>query len=270
MMLCLDVGNSQIYGGVFKGDQLALQFRRSSKGSFSSDEVGIFLRDVLRENNIDPKEVKRISICTVVPGMLHSLRGACRKYFGLTPFVLQAGTKTGLKINYRNPLELGSDRIANCIAASHMFPNQNFIVVDMGTATTFCAVNKSREFLGGAIIPGINISMNALETNTAKLPTVEIIPCQQVLGRSTVEGIQAGLYFGAIGAVKEIAKRLSQEAFLNETAILIGTGGFTRLLEGQNIFDHEVSDLILKGLYLAFLMNERPEGRGHAATTIEM
>jgi type III pantothenate kinase len=264
MMLCLDIGNSQIYGGVFIKDKMALQFRRSSKGTFSSDEVGVFLRSVLRENGIEPTQVEQISVCTVVPDMLHSIKNACRKYFKVTPFVLQAGVKTGLNIKYRNPLELGSDRIANAIAATHLFPDQNLILVDMGTATTFCAINRRREFLGGAIIPGIRIAMGALESNTAKLPVVEIVECSSVLGRSTVEGIQAGLYYGTAGSVREICERLKSEAFPGETSLVVGTGGFSSLFTKDEIFDEEIPDLILKGLYVAYLINQRSDRGAHA------
>ncbi|MCB0412650.1 MAG: type III pantothenate kinase, partial [Bdellovibrionales bacterium] len=154
MILCLDVGNSQIYGGVFDKDECILRFRRTSKTGASSDEFGLFLRSVLRENNVDPEKIQSISLCTVVPEVLHSLKNACRKYFQHNPFVLQAGVKTGLKIKYRNPVEVGADRIANSIAATYLYPNKNIIVIDFGTATTFCAINAEKEYLGGVIIPG--------------------------------------------------------------------------------------------------------------------
>jgi type III pantothenate kinase len=265
MILCLDIGNSQIYGGVFDKDTLLFQFRRSSKTASSSDEIGVFLRSVLRENEINPDQILRIAVCTVVPEVLHSLKNACRKYFNnLEPFVLQAGVKTGLNIRYLNPLELGSDRIANAIAATHMYPKENLIIVDMGTATTLCAINQKNEFLGGAIIPGLRISMSALETNTSKLPSVEILRPGQALGRSTVEGIQSGLYFGAIGAVKEISQRMVAECFQNEPARIIGTGGFASLFHDAGLFDVEVSDLVLKGLYLALNMNLKKERKENA------
>lgn len=264
MMLCLDIGNSQIYGGVFDEDRLVLQFRRSSKGTFSSDEIGTFLRAVLRENGIEPSHVGKISACTVVPDMLHSIRNACLKYFKIAPFVLQAGVRTGLNIKYRNPLELGADRIANAIAATTIYPNQNLILVDMGTATTFCAVSAKREFWGGSIIPGVRIAMTSLESNTAKLPNVEIIPRGEVLGRSTVEGIQSGLYYGTLGAIKEIVSRTKLEAFPNDEALVIGTGGFASLFKGRETFDVEIPDLILKGLFIAYKMNQ-VEQRGQYA-----
>jgi type III pantothenate kinase len=120
MILCLDIGNTQIHGGVFEEDKLVFQFRKTSQGTGSSDETGIFLKSVLRENRIEPSNIKEISMCSVVPGAVYSIRNGCIKYFNVDPFILQAGVKTGLKIKYRNPLEVGADRIANAIAATQL------------------------------------------------------------------------------------------------------------------------------------------------------
>lgn len=255
MILCLDVGNSQIFGGIYKNDQLLLRFRRTSKTGASSDEFGLFLKSVIRENGFNPDEVEKIALCTVVPEVLHSLKNACLKYFKKNPFVLQAGVKTGLKIKYRNPLEVGSDRISTAIAASHLYPNKDVIVIDFGTATTFCSITKNKEYLGGVITAGLKISMEALEAQTSKLPSVEILRPEQALGRSTVESIQSGLYFGTIGLVKEIIHQISKEAFKGETPVVIGTGGFSRLFDGAGIFDEDRPDLVLQGLYLALKLN---------------
>ncbi len=259
MILSLDVGNTTIHGGVFDGDVLKAQFRRTSEFRASSDELGIFLRSVLRENDIDPTAIHQIAICSVVPDAIHSLRNACLKYFKLNPFLLQAGTKTGLKIKYRNPLEVGADRIANSIAASHLFPNRDLLIVDFGTATTFCAVNNEKDYLGGVIIAGLRISMEALETKTAKLPSVEIVSMREALGRSTVESIQSGLYYGQVGTVREVTARLIKECFSNssskEPPIVIATGGFAGLFEKENLFDEIIPDLVLKGLNLALRLN---------------
>lgn len=255
MILTIDVGNSQIYGGVFDDESIRLRFRRTSKSGASSDELGIFLRSVLRENNIDPQLVDRIGICTVVPEVSHSLRNACVKYFDRNPFMLQAGVKTGLKIRYKNPIEVGADRIANAIAAVQEYPNQDLMIIDFGTATTFCAINASKEYLGGVITAGVRISMEALETKTSKLPAVEIIKPEQCLGRTTIESIQSGLYYGSIGQVKEIRDRISEEAFGGRKPKVIGTGGFASLLNQAGIFDEENSDLVLKGIRLALSMN---------------
>ena len=255
MILCLDVGNSQIYGGVFQGDKIVLRFRRQSKNGSSSDETGLFLRSVLRENGLNPDDVNQVAICTVVPEALHSLKNASMKYFNKTPFVLQAGVKTGLKIKYKNPLEVGADRIANSIAATHLYPDKNLVIVDFGTATTFCAINKEREYLGGVIVAGLKISMEALESRTSKLPSVEIIKPEACLGRATVDSIQSGLYFGTMGMVKEIVNRLSKECFQGEKPFVVGTGGLASLFDKAEIFDEENPDLVLKGMFLSLKMN---------------
>lgn len=255
MILCLDVGNSQIYGGIFDKDEIKFRFRKTSKSGASSDEIGLFLKSVLRENDINPNDIKQISICTVVPEALHSLRNACLKYFKITPFILQPGVKTGLKIKYKNPLEVGADRITNSIAATQAYPDKNIIIVDFGTATTFCAVTKNNEYLGGAILPGLKISMAALEEKTSKLPSVEIKKPVLTLGSSTVESIQSGLYHGHVGAMKEIINNITQEGFKGEAPIVIGTGGFTSLFRSEQIFHHEHPDLVLNGLFLATKMN---------------
>jgi type III pantothenate kinase len=255
MILCLDVGNTQIHGGVFDRDVLKTQFRRTSEFRASSDELGLFLRSVLRENGVDPKGIRQIAICSVVPDAIYSMRNACIKYFDIQPFILQAGVKTGLKIKYRNPLEVGADRIANAIAATHLYPNENLLVVDFGTATTFCAINSEKEYLGGVILAGLRISMEALESRTSKLPSVEIIASKETLGRSTTESIQSGLYFGQIGMVKEIKARLTEEAFAGVAPKVIGTGGFSGLFERAELFDLTIPDLVLKGLNLALRMN---------------
>lgn len=263
MILSLDVGNTTIHGGVFEGDHLLAQFRRTSEFRASSDELGVFLRSVLRENGINPSGIKQIAICSVVPDAIYSLRGACMKYFDINPFLLQAGVKTGLKIKYRNPLEVGADRIANAIAGTHLYPDKNLIIVDFGTATTFCAVNREKEYLGGVILAGLKISMEALETKTAKLPPVEIVAAKQALGRSTIESIQSGLFYGNIGMVKEIKTRLSAECFgeslgggnEQEKPLVLATGGFSGLFDKEGLFDAIMPDLVLKGLNIALLMN---------------
>jgi len=255
MILCLDVGNSQIYGGVFDNEKLKISFRRTSRSGASSDELGLFLRAVLRENGVDPKRIKQIAICTVVPEVLHSMKNCCLKYFDRTPFVLQAGVKTGLKIKYRNPLEVGADRIADSIGAVQLYPGENLVVADFGTATTLSAINSDKEFLGGAILPGVRISMEALETKTSRLPTVEIIPSKEAVGRSTVESIQSGLYYGTMGAVTHLVEKMSDEVFDGKKPRVIGTGGFASLFQGAKVYDHEVPDLVLQGLFIALKLN---------------
>ena len=255
MILCLDVGNSQIFGGVFGSDNLELTFRRTSQLRSSSDELGVFFRTVLRENDIDPQSISRVAICCVVPDLLYSLRATCQKYFSIEPLILRPGTKTGLKILYRDPREVGADRIADAVGAIKLYPERNIIVADFGTATTICAISHKKEFLGGNIIPGLNLSMRALEEKTAQLPSVEITPPEKAIGRSTIESIQAGLYWSNVGMVRELIKRISEEEFSTEQPVVLGTGGFAQLFNRENLFDKVVPDLILKGLREVIRLN---------------
>src|SRR5882757_4872797 len=149
MILCLDVGNSQVFGGVYQNGKILFRFRKRSDQASSSDEFGIFLRNILRENGVVPEKISKIAICSVVPDAIHSLVNCSKKYFNMSPFILQSGVKSGLNIKYRNPVEVGADRISNSIAAVQMFPNKNLLIVDCGTATTFCAVTKKKDYLGG-------------------------------------------------------------------------------------------------------------------------
>lgn len=255
MILCLDVGNSQIFGGVFENGKIRLRFRKISTQGSSSDEYGLFLKAVLRENGLEPKQIKKIAICSVVPDLVHSLRNCCLKYFNLNPFILQPGVKSGLKIKYKNPVEVGADRIANAIAATQIHPNKNLIVIDFGTATTLCAITKKQEYLGGVILAGLKISMEALETRTAKLPKVEIVKTDEVLGRSTVESIQIGLFHGHYASCKHLTEQLKKQYFKNEDVIVMGTGGFSTMFEDTDLFDEIAPDLVLHGLFLSLKNN---------------
>jgi len=255
MILALDIGNSQLYGGVLEEGRLVLSFRKTSGVRASSDEYGLFLRGVLRENGVEPAIITGITACSVVPDVVHSIRNAGRKYFSCETFFLQPGVKTGLKIKYRNPLEVGADKIANALGASRRYPDTDLIVVDFGTATTLCAISRDREYLGGVITPGVQTSMELLDAKTAKLPAVEIVRPKDVLGRSTVESIQAGLYFGAFATVIWMRDALIREQFLGRKVLTLATGGFGRLFEDERIFDAYVPELALEGLYAMFEMN---------------
>lgn len=263
MKLCLDVGNSHIYGGVYAADDASqgaeealLTFRKTSKSGASSDEIGLFFRAVLRENNLDPDDIKTVALCSVVPEVIFTLSSACQKYFSHRPFILQAGVKTGLKIEYRNPLEVGSDRIANAIAAVDMFPNKNLFVVDLGTATTLCAIRADRSYLGGVILPGLKMSMQALESGTSKLGSVEIVAMKTCLGRTTASSIQSGLFYGHLGALREIIEQVSKEEFAGQRPHIVATGGFANLFTDSGLFDVVVPDLVLRGLLSALKLND--------------
>ena len=247
MILCLDVGNSNIFGGIFENEKLKLHFRHVTQHGATSDQLGIFLKTVLRENNISGT-IKQIAICSVVPSIDYSLTAACKKYFDLEPFMLQAQSATGIK-NYGPGT--GADLVAGNLAAIHRYPKQNVMVIDFGTATTVTAITHHQEYLGSAILPGVRTSMLALQSNTAKLPSVEILKPQTPISNLTIAGIQAGLYYGHLGAIREITDRITQLHFKTKKPVIIGTGGFAHLFEKENIFNIVIPDLVLEGLKIA-------------------
>ncbi len=255
MILGLDVGNSQIAAGVFDGDRLILPFRLATHGKPTSDELGVFLRAALRENGLESTAITEIAVCSTVPDLVHSLRNACLKYFDSEPFILGPGVKTGLKIRYLDPREVGPDRIADAIAAAHQFPDRNLIVIDFGTATTIEAVGRDRSYLGGAILPGVRLSMEVLEAKTAKLPAVAIVEPPTALGRSTSQSIQSGLYFGSLGAIRLLVEKITQEAFDGVRPLVLASGGFSSLFRTEDDFDHVIPHLTLQGLRLALELN---------------
>src|SRR5210317_1241239 len=256
MKLCLDVGNSHIYVGVFESGHALLTFRKASKLGSSSDEYGLFFRSVLRENDLDPNHVAEIALCSVVPEVVYAISAACQKYFSIRPFILQAGVKTGMKIQYRNPLEVGADRIANAVGGIALHPGENLVIVDLGTATTLCAIGKDQSYKGGVILPGLKMSMQALESGTSKLGSVEIVRKDICLGRTTAESIQSGLYFGHLGAFREIMHRIQLEEFGGKRPTVIATGGFASIFDETGLFDQIVQDLVLRGLLAVLDINK--------------
>ena len=251
MILCLDIGNTHIFGGLYADNKLKLQFRYPSSAPSTSDQLGIFFKTVLRENEISPDQIKKIAICSVVPSLNYSVRSAFLKYFSLDPFFLRVDNAVNLKIAYKNPHEVGADRLSNAIAAGQLYPEKNIIVIDLGTATTFDAIGINHTYLGGVIIPGVYISMKALYENTAKLSPVNIIKPEGIIGQTTTANIQSGLYYSHLGAAKEIVNRITTDVFNNEKPIIIGTGGFASLFEKEGIFTAVIPELVLQGLYIA-------------------
>jgi len=255
MILTIDVGNTSTACGLFEDDECVLRFRRATDINSSSDEIGIFLRSALRENGYDWQKIQKIGCCSVVPAVNHSLSRACVKYLGHEPLFIQAGIKTGLKLRYSNPKEIGADLIAAAMGAVAEYPAKNLIIIDMGTAITAELVSKNKEFLGGIIMPGLKISVDALAGGTANLTSVEIMKPEHVYGSSTTEAIQAGLYYGTAGAVKEFCYLFKKNVFHGEDTVIIGTGGFARSFEDYKLFDEIIPGLVLAGVKKALELN---------------
>lgn len=252
MLLCLDVGNTHILGGIFKEDQLIVRFRYATHLIGTADQFGIFLVSILNANNIKPDEITAAAVSSVVPSCDFTIKHTVSQYFGKPCFMLRAGVKTGLNIKYKNPNEVGADIIAGALGAVHAFPNKNIIIIDMGTATTICAVNKKRDCLGGAILPGMRLGMESLKSNTAKLMEVNIEHPTSYVGRATRECIQTGLFYGQLGALRELTEGTKKEAFPGESVTIIGTGGFAQLYRDKGLFDVIIPDLVLQGIAKAY------------------
>lgn len=262
MLLCLDVGNTHIVAGLFDGEKLLARFRYSTHPIGTADEFGIFLRDIFAVNGFEHANLTALALCSVVPGVNYTIRHAVIQYFPQAEhFILQAGVRTGINIKYKNPNEVGADLIAGAIGGVEALPGKNIIVADLGTATTLCPVSKKGDFLGGVIMPGMRLSMESLKTNTAKLMEVDIETPANYLGQSTRECIQRGLYFGHLGAMKEIIAGYKKELFPGEDAAVIATGGFSQLFKDAGVFDLILPDLVLQGIRIAYANSQAPTAK---------
>lgn len=255
MILTIDVGNSSTNCGLFDGEKLVLQFRKTTTIDSSSDEIGLFFRSVLKENGFDWQQITKIGCCSVVPSINYSLSSACTKYLSKTPLFIQAGIKTGLKLKFTNTKEIGADLIAAAMGAVNLYPQKNLIIVDMGTATTIELISKNKEFLGGSILPGLKISVDALATKTANLPSVEIARPEHICGGTTVEAIQTGLYYGTAGSIKELCYLYQKNVFHGDSPVIVGTGGFAKIFADYNLFDRIEPSLVLMGVKNAIELN---------------
>lgn len=252
MNLTIDIGNSQIFFGIFDREKLILKFKKNSKNSFSSDEMGIFILSILEKNKIKSNKFKYVSLASVVPSITNTVIESIEKYINPQKIILLApGLKTGINIRYKNPQEVGADRVGNCIGAQYLYgTNKNYIIVDIGTATTFDILSKN-EYLGGFIIPGIQMQINSLFSSTAKLPQVELVKPKEINIDNTISAIQCGVYYFNLLGIKEIINLLKMRFFQNnqdENVFIIGTGGTSEIFKDEKIFDTINQDLILFGL----------------------
>jgi type III pantothenate kinase len=251
--MCLDVGNTHILGGVFEEEKLIFRFRYATHLIGTADQFGLFLLQILQTHGVVPEQIQVIAVGSVVPSYDYTIRHTVNLYFKKAEyFILQAGVRTGLRVKCITPNEVGADRIANAIGAVNAYPMRNILIIDMGTATTLCVINKKRDYLGGLILPGMRLGMESLKNNTAKLMEVDIEMPTTYIGRNTRENIQAGLYYGHLGALKEMITGVKAEAFPNESFIVIGTGGFAQLFREKGLFDAILPDLVLQGLNKAY------------------
>ncbi len=255
MILTLDVGNTNIKSGLFEDGRLLHSWRMSSVRHRTADELGIMMESFFIHINRKTSEVEGVIVSSVIPSMNFTVEHMCSLYFGKAAVMFVGpGIKTGMNIRYENPKELGSDRICNAVAAYKLYGGP-VLTVDFGTATTFGVVSEKGDFLGGAICPGIIISMDALTERTAKLPRVELIKPKSVIGKNTANCIQAGVVYGCVGQLDYIINKIQME--LSEPDIrVIATGGMSRFIAEYSHYDITInSTLTLEGLYMIYRLN---------------
>ena len=254
MIFTLDIGNTNIKTALFNGPDIVKYWRVSTNKMNTSDEYGILLTSLFRNEGMDPAQVEGIIISSVVPTINFTIEHMLQNYFGITPMMVVPGVKTGINLKYDNPRELGSDRIANAVASYELYGGP-CIFIDFGTATSFGVVSEKGEFLGGAICPGLKVTADAIVDRTAKLPRFELIKPPSVIGKNTVTNLQSGILYGHIGLVKYLIGRMKEE--LQQDCRVIATGGMAVLIR-EDAPEIDVLDglLTLKGLRLIYQKNQ--------------
>ncbi len=255
MLVAIDVGNTNIVMGVYKNRQRLFHFRMATSAEKSRDEYGLLFIQLLNNRGVQREDIEGVIISSVVPPVMYSLERAVKDYLGHTPIVVTNDMDLGMDILYENPKEVGADRLVNAVAVLKRY-SVPAIVVDFGTATTFCAINRKGQYMGGAICPGIKISVEALFSHTAKLPRIELIPTKKIIGRNTVESMQAGVIHGYAGQVDYIVKLMKEEMGCSDAKV-IATGGLAAMISREaNSIDVIDGMLTLDGLLEIYEMQK--------------
>jgi len=253
MLLAIDIGNTNVTFGVFDGDKIKTTWRVSTAIHRTADEYAHLMLSLMERQGVTAQQVNDVVVCSVVPPLLITFEQVCKSFLKKAPLIVEAGVKTGVRIDMDNPREVGPDRIVNAVAAHHLYGGP-VIVIDMGTATTMDVVSKDGRYIGGAIAPGIAISTEALFTRTAVLPRIELSIPKKAIGRNTVAAMQSGIVFGYIGLIEGLILRIQSE--LEEKARVVATGGFASMApQATSVIEIVNQDLTLIGLRLIYNMN---------------
>ena len=257
MLLAIDAGNTNVVMGLYEGERLVADWRITTPATWTGDEVAIMLNDLFELRGLKVELVHGVVIGSVVPNLTPALEEASVEHLKVRAVIVGPGIKTGIRIAIENPKEVGADRIANTLAAFRKYGGPA-IVIDLGTAVTYDAISAAGEYLGGAIAPGVGISLDALLAHTAKLVRVELLAPDTVIGRSTMAAIQSGLLWGFVGQIEGMVRRMTEE--LGGTAHVIATGGQAAMVAGlTQVIDDVDPQLTLEGLRLIHLQNV-PDG----------
>lgn len=264
MLLAVDVGNTNIVMGVFRKKELLSTWRMASDTSKTPDEYAVLIRNLLPLKNVGFEDITGVAICSVVPPLTQIFEELSESYFGAKPLIIGAGTRTGVRIEYENPRDVGSDRVVDAAAAFNLYGGP-IIIVDFGTATVFDAVSEEGTYIGGAIASGINLTAQALYERTAQLRRVELIPPKNAIGRSTSSSIQSGIVYGHVGMVEAMVNRFKKE--MRGEVKVVATGGMAPLIGKEtSVFDEINLDLTLIGLSLIYDLNVSDDSRGEFMT----
>lgn len=253
MLLCVDIGNTNITGGIYQGDTLAAHWRFSTDHQKMPDEYGLMMLNVLNHRGLDPAEIHGAALASVVPPVTEMFTEAIRDYLGLETLIVDAGIKTGVSVRYDTPRDVGADRIVNVAAAYRIYGGPGCIV-DFGTGTTFDALSAKGEYLGGAIAPGIRVAAEALFLRTARLPRIDLRPPRRAIGGNTPDAMRSGIIYGYVGLVEGMVARFRAE--LGEEMRVVATGGLANVIAGETRCIEVVDPwLTLKGLHMIYEMN---------------
>ena len=253
MLLTIDIGNTNITFGLFDGDQLGPRWRMATDHQRMPDEYGILMISLFQHAGVKPTQVEAIALASVVPPLTGTFSEACERYLGQQPFIVDAGVKTGVRVKYDDPKQVGADRVVDAAAVQKLYGGPACIV-DLGTATTFDAISAAGDYLGGAIAPGIGIAADALFQRTSKLPRVDLQRPPFVIGRNTVHSIQSGLLFGYVGLIEGMVARFRVE--LGPEMKVIATGGLAGLIANETkVIDIIAPWLTLDGLKIVWELN---------------
>ncbi len=254
MLLAIDVGNTNITLGLYAGDQPGPRWRVATRQDRTPDEYGFLIFDLLSHAGLEPASVGAIAMASVVPPLTSTFREACCQYLKRSPLVVDSSTKTGIRVRYDDPAQLGADRVVDAVAGHKLYGGPA-CVIDFGTATTFDAVSADGDFLGGAIVPGVAIAADALFQRTAKLPRVDLQRPTSPIGRNTVHSLQSGLLFGYVGLVEGMVRRFRAE--VGSGMKVIGTGGLAALIAREtDVIDVLAPWLTLDGLKIIYELNQ--------------